>query len=422
MKLFRSRYLLSIAAPPLEDGALLVAGDRILAVGPYRELAAAHPRAAAVVFEDAVVMPPLVNAHTHLELTDFPEWAAAAGTAGEGGDFADWILHLVRVRRTTSEEAVAASLRHGLQQSLQAGTGAVGDILTTLPAASAYAATPLRGRVFAEVLGVDPRRVESRLEQVAMHLAASPAAALRWGLSPHAPYTLTASTLAAASDFASVHELSIAMHWAETVEEREFSSLVRGPLAEKLYPMAGWPLPATTSLCDLAGLPAGSLLIHGVHPGQDDIDAVAAAGHGVVLCPRSNCRFGAARAPLAAYRRAGVPLALGTDSRASCPSLSIWDELAFARNWFTGELAPADWLAIATYGGAAALGLSQRMGQLTAGCEASFQVVALPAGATAVTVEEALVSAGEETAVQALYLAGKEFFRSTTQPMSHSTN
>ena len=72
MKIFRARYLLPIGAPPLEDGALLVEGGRIAAVGSWRELAAAHPRAAAVVFEDAVILPPLVNAHTHLELSAFP--------------------------------------------------------------------------------------------------------------------------------------------------------------------------------------------------------------------------------------------------------------------------------------------------------------------------------------------------------------
>lgn len=415
MKLFRARYLLPIASPPLDDGALLVAGDRILAVGPYRELAAAHPRAAAVAFEEAVILPPMVNAHTHLELTDFPAWAADAGLTGERGDFADWILNLVRVRRAISDTAVTTSLRHGLQQCLQAGTGAVGDILTTLPAASAYAAAPLRGRVFAEVLGVDPLQVESRLVEVAAHLAAPPAAAMQWGLSPHAPYTLTASTLAAALGFAGSHDLPVAMHWAETSEERDFLAQGRGPLAEKLYPMAGWTVPASPQgSCDPASLPAGSLLIHGVQTRPDDVAAAAAAGHGVVLCPRSNSRFGTARAPLAAYRRRGVPLALGTDSRASSPSLSIWEELAFASSWFAGELDPAEWLTIATSGGAVALGLSQRTGHLAAGLEASFQVVALPAGATASTVEEALVSAGEEIAVQALYLAG--------QKIPHSTN
>jgi cytosine/adenosine deaminase-related metal-dependent hydrolase len=93
--------------------------------------------------------------------------------------------------------------------------------------------------------------------------------------------------------------------------------------------------------------------------------------------------------------------------------LSVWDELAFARHWFAGVLAPADWLAIATAGGARALGLANRMGHLATGYETSFQVVALPAGATTATLEEALCAGAGETRVQALYLGGQRIYDST---------
>jgi cytosine/adenosine deaminase-related metal-dependent hydrolase len=421
MKIFAARYLLPIATPPVEDGALLVDNGRILAVAPRHELTAAFPRAAVVVYESALILPPLVNAHTHLELTDFPVWAEFAGLPSPPGDFVDWITHLVQVRRTVDDAAVRSSLCAGLSASLVAGTGAVGDILTTLSARPAYRHSALRGRVYAEVLGIDESRAAARLAEFAPHLCSAPDTALTWGLSPHAPYTLSPVTFERTLAFARHHRLPLAMHWAETAEELAFLAGGGGPLAERLYPLAGWAVPTDLPRACVAGsLPAGSLLIHGVHVAADRVDQLVAAGLAVVLCPRSNSRFGAARAPLTHYRRAGVPVALGTDSLASSPSLSIWDELAFARRWFAGVLAPADWLAIATAGGAAALGCADRMGHLAAGCEASFQVVALPAGVTAATLEEALCSGGDETRVEALYLGGQRIYDTAGQAMTLS--
>jgi len=409
MQIFSARYLLPIGAPAVESGALLVEDGRIRAVGPHAVLAAAHPRAAFVDFGAAVILPPLVNAHTHLELTGFPDWAAAAGAA-PAEDFVDWVLELVRVRRTVNTAAVRAALAAGLQQSLRAGTGAVGDILTTLPAADAYAGTPLRGRIFAEVLGVDAERVAARLAEVAARLGTPPAPQLAWGLSPHSPYTLNAATLDQVLAVARSRHLPLAMHWAETAAEREFLEQGAGPFAARLYPAVGWPCSPRSpggGGTGPANFPPGSLMIHGTHARAADIETLVGAGLAVVLCPRSNSRFGATRAPLAAFRQAGVPLALGTDSLASSPSLSVWDELAFARQWFAGVLDPADWLAIATAGGAMALGLADRLGRLTAGREASFQVVAVPAGATAATLAEALCAAGEQITVRALVLGGE---------------
>jgi cytosine/adenosine deaminase-related metal-dependent hydrolase len=406
--LCRARYLLPIGAPPVEDGALLTEGGRILAVGRHGDLAAAHPRAVAVDFGDAVIMPPLVNAHTHLELTDFPQWSAAAGDGAGPADFVDWVMHLVRVRRAVAVADLRDALAAGLARSLRAGTGAIGDILTTLPAVAAYAGTPLRGRVYAEVLGIDAGQVATRLAEVGVWLATPPGPALDWGLSPHAPYTLNAATLAQVLDLARSRCLPLATHWAESAAELDFLEHAAGPL-RRLYQAAGWSAPAQSQGAGvwLAALPQGTLLVHGVHMSAAAIEAVAVAGLHLALCPRSNQRFGAARAPVAACRRAGIQLALGTDSLASSPSLSVWDELAFAWRCFAGALDPLDWLEIATAGGAAALGLDGQMGRLTPGLEASFQVVAVPAGAAATDLAEALCAGGQDVAVQALYLGGE---------------
>jgi len=123
--------------------------------------------------------------------------------------------------------------------------------------------------------------------------------------------------------------------------------------------------------------------------------------------PKSNATLNVGKAPVVAYLEAGIPLALGTDSLASSQSLSIWDEMAFAYDWFSGEAKPCEWLQIATLGGANALGLQDRMGQLSPGLEASFQVVTLPELPQLAELEEALCSNGRDVKVTHLYLAAE---------------
>ena len=171
-KLFRARYLLPIAAPPIEDGALLIEGGRIAAVGPFAGLR--HADAELVDCGDAVLLPPLVNAHTHLELTDFPAWAAATADLPAGDGFVDWIRRVIRVKRGRSAEEYAASVAAGVRQSLAAGTGAVGDILSWLPARSAHQFSPLYGRLYYETLGRDPGRTRPQLQTLDQLLAAGP--------------------------------------------------------------------------------------------------------------------------------------------------------------------------------------------------------------------------------------------------------
>ena len=149
----------------------------------------------------------------------------------------------------------------------------------------------------------------------------------------------------------------------------------------------------------------GDLLVHGVHVGAADVDLLKQSGCSVALCPRSNAALNVGKAPVAAYLKTGVSLSLGTDSMASSSSLSIWDEVAFARDWFVGEATPHDWLEIATLGGARALGL-QGFGQLSPGCEASFQVVMLPEMPRSGELEEALCAYGRDIKVTQLYLGG----------------
>jgi len=413
--LCRARYLLPIGAPLIEDGALLVEGGCILAIGRHADLAAAHPRAAASDFGDAVLLPPLVNAHTHLELSSYPEWCSAWQDLPGQGDFVGWIQHLIQVKSKLPRESYAAAIRKGIRTTLRSGCGAVGDILASHADCSAYRESPLLGRVYFEVLGVEPDKLRQQLAQIASLCATAPFGRLLPGLSPHSPYTLAPDLFTEVLAQVRQRQWPVTMHLGETADEVAFLAAAAGPIVERLYPYVGWQerVPPAAGLRPVpwllqhAPLPQQLLLAHGVQVSAAEAAQLAATRAGVVLCPRSNARFGVGRAPVAAYHQAGVTLALGTDSLASSPSLSVWDELAFAREWFAGELDPAAWLEIATAGGAALLGLGERLGQLAAGREAHFQVVDVPAGARAASLVEALCAAGDEIRVQALYLGGE---------------
>jgi cytosine/adenosine deaminase-related metal-dependent hydrolase len=140
----------------------------------------------------------------------------------------------------------------------------------------------------------------------------------------------------------------------------------------------------------------------------DDAACIAGSGATVVLCPRSNAHLGVGTAPAGLYKKAGVPLALGTDSLASNASLSLWDELAFARTVYP-EFSPRELLSIATCGGARALGLASEMGELTVGSGAHLQVLTAATLPPLAELAEWLCCA--EHQVVALWLAGVQQLR-----------
>ena len=418
--LYTARYLLPIDRPPIEDAGLLLDGSRIAAVGSRRDLLGTVAPAQVHDLGDAVILPPMVNAHTHLELTHFPDWAVAAGEAEDAEDFVGWILRMIRVKRSLHEGAYGPSLADGLQQSLAAGTGAVADILSQPACLAGYADSPLYGRVYGEVLGQDRARYTEPFNRLILQLTQFRAAHLGPGLSPHSPYTLSRPLLADCVQRGRQQQWPMTMHLGESGEEKQFLATSKGPLAERLFATVGWqehlPLPAHCSPVMYADeaveLGPDLLLAHGVQVDEADVKLLAAKQVPVALCPRSNARLGVGVAPLGLYLQHGVPLCLGTDSLASNDSLSLWDEVAFARSWFAGQVDAPQLLAMATLGGAKALGLTPQLGSLQPGWGANFQVLRLPTAVPAGDLFDYLTSPGRTADVTGLYLDGRDVLQS----------
>ncbi len=380
--IYTAKYFVSASAPPVEGGAFVVLDGQIVAVGSLAEVRRSYPAVKVIDYPDAILTPLLVNAHTHLELTDYPDWNRH--TAGESPtSFVDWILHLIEIKRTLDETDYRLSLRHGIEQSMAAGTGAVGDILSQYGLRDLYTQAPLNGFAFLETLGQDPEKIGKISHRLHQALDDDSCGSVPLGVSPHSPYTISRDYLTRIYSWCRNNGSRCTTHLAESAEEVQFVEKSCGDLAGRFYPYVGWegyiPPPSglrpVEYLAHAGGLFPENLLVHGVQLNDAEIATLAEKNMSLVLCLRSNAQLDVGHAPAGKLQRAGVKLALGTDSLSSCDSLSIWDEMAFAHRWFDGELDAPTLFRMATLGGAEVLGLESRIGSLEIGKSASFQVL-----------------------------------------------
>jgi cytosine/adenosine deaminase-related metal-dependent hydrolase len=359
----RARIVVPVSQPPIADGFVRVNGNRITAVGKWTE---AENKSEAEDLGEVILMPGLVNAHCHLDYTDF------VGAIPAPRSFTEWINAIVDLKADVDDAAHRESWLHGAAQCLRHGTTTLGNIETRpdlLP--ELWAATPLRMGSFLELIVI---RANSDAAQAVADLA-------DWianhkpprghaGLSPHAPYTTKPDLLKACA----ATGLPLAMHLAESVEEDEMFRQGAGALYERLA-AAGREMADCGSGSPIEHakrhgvLREGTLAIHGNYLDDDDIRLLAENQVSLVHCPRSHAYFGHAPFRAEALRAAGVNLCLGTDSLATMrdgdAKLSLFDELRAHREAFP-DLELETLLQCVTINPARALGMAGQTGELTA--------------------------------------------------------
>lgn len=415
ISLISARYVYPVTASPIEHGAVAVIGERIVAVGAAAELASRYPDARHVRLGEAALVPAAINAHTHLELT------ALKDAIPSGLDMASWIIALMRARGALDTDALRASAAEGVRRSLASGVAAVGEICSAGQSVGPIVESDLCGIVYYELLSGDPARADETLARGQAQLdrwrTEYPQARVRFGISLHAPYTVSAPLFERASAWARAEDIPLSIHVAESPAETQWLLDRSGPIRDTLYATLGLrpdlePAAARSPmryLSDRGALGPQTLLAHGVQVDAADLALVSASGAAMAHCPRSNTRLLNGRLPWAAYRAAGVRLALGTDSLASAPSLSIWEEAAYAATLHAsaGEPpAPADLLRLATLGGADALGIAHELGSLEPGKLARFASASL-------AELDAAARATPDAALQAM-MSGQPPFRAVS--------
>jgi len=368
-------------------------------------------------FGDALLLPGLVNTHTHLELTDLD------GEPPEP-DFAGWIRRLRAAKAARSSDAFLAAARRGLADCWATGVTTIADTGDTGTVIQALAEASGSGVAYQEVFGPHPDQRDASLlglQQQVERLGRYATGRVRIGVSPHAPYTVSGPLYRATADWARGTGLPVAVHLAESAVESTLLGDGTGAFADA-WRGRGIPMPSPPGRTPVAWLEehgvlsARTLCIHVVRVGSRDVARLARAGAAVAHCPLSNRAHGHGEAPLQAFLSAGIRVGLGTDSVASVGTLDLLAEARAARRLAGLDAAGA--LALCTIEGARALGMEDETGSLAVGkwgdCVAmrvAMRVAGAPAGAAPA---EQILASGPE-AVVATFLGGRDVYR-TSRP------
>ncbi|MFO7694936.1 MAG: amidohydrolase family protein [Vicinamibacterales bacterium] len=404
MHVYRASWILPVSRPPIREGWVAVDGGLVAAVGRAGDGPGGSFRQTDL--GDAVVMPALVNAHTHLELS----WLR--GRIGPAPSFLGWVSRMMRERLQSpdgrDEGFVRAAMSAALEEMTASGTGLVGDISNSLAHLDLVDASGLDGVVFHEVIKFRATDADGFVDESCRRIGAA-GAGRRWrlALAPHAPYSVAPSVyraLVAARGRLTDPRMSV--HVAESAEEVEFIGRGSGGWPDLLKRLGAWdpgwraPRCSPIEYLDRLGFwDERTLAVHAVRATESDLAILASRGATLVTCPRSNQWVGAGAPPVDAFYRSGARVAIGTDSLTSVEDLNMFAELAMLHR-MAPAIRPADLLRSATLAGAEGLGFGRTHGAIEPGRRAALIAVDVPPGTT--DVEQYLVSGIEPGKVRAM--------------------
>jgi len=410
---YTASWVLPFEGPPIADGAVLLDDTgRIVAVGP-EDAVPAPPGIDVVRLPPSwLLLPGLINTHTHLELTGFDGAAPDA-------EFPDWIREIIALKAGRSPADFLAAARQGIRDGWSQGITTVADTGDSGAVIAALAELGGSGICYHEVFGPHPEQAEvqfrswvGRMEQLGGYARGR----VRLGASPHAPYSVSGPLYRLVAGHAARHHLPLAVHLAESEAESLLLERGEGGFA-KAWRGRGIPLPDAGGRTPVqwldhhAVLTPATLCIHMVRAGAADLDLMARRGAAVAHCPRSNRRHGHGPAPLAAMLARGLRVGAGTDSVASVSPLDLLAEVRLARE--LGGLSAQDALGLVTRSAARALGLEAEIGSLAPGKWGDLVACDLGGPVDAARLADTLLSRGS-SAVRLTVVGGRTVFERRT--------
>jgi len=378
----RAGWILCGPGKWLENGVVTVFEGRVLSV----ERLAESGRSGAMEDHGAgVIMPALVNAHTHLTLS------ALAGKVPYGNGFLGWIQSLMAARRVLYRDDAVKAAEAAVFRMAASGVGLVGEFGPYLPVAGIMADAGLGGAVWLEFFG-NRKRLPALPEAVGD---------ITFSYAGHAPNTVNPDLLRHIKQRDAEEGLLYCLHLAESIEETVFLETGKGAWADFLRGLgmdfSGWKCWGKRPVelaAELGLLDEATLAVHLLQVTREDMATLAESRVNICLCPRSNANLHGRLPDIEGFLSAGMAPALGTDSLASCDSLSIFDEMHFVAERFTG-LRPDQILAMGTINGARALG-RQDLGRIEPGAAARLIYVELKAGSAEQAAERLVHEPNEQ--------------------------
>lgn len=393
MLVIRARWVLPIADRPLLNGWCAIDRGRIAAVGRAGASLPFRDDAPLIDLGNVAVMPGLVNAHTHLELS----WMR--GRVPRRGRFTEWVRTMLQVRRREAPPSgeIGASVDAAIAEMRASGTALVGDVSNSLATVAPLRASEFQGVVFHELLRLAATDADAVLElglDAVKRCGTSTRVPVT--LAPHAPYSVSPRLfqgIRAALEH--MPFLPSTVHVGESPEEIELLATGTGPWRDLLEALGvwdpSWTPPRTDPVSYLDRMKVLSprlLAVHGVQLDDAALGRLKSRGTTLVTCPRSNDYVGVGYPPVERFYHSGVSVAIGTDSLASNDDLNLFAELAALRR-LAPSVPAAALLESATTSGARALGFGAGAGTIEPGRDASLIAVDLPSNV--IDVEEHLV-------------------------------
>jgi aminodeoxyfutalosine deaminase len=371
-----SKWVLPIAQPPIQDGAVVVAGDRITAVGPADEILSGFT---GLVCEHGAgaILPGLVNCHVHLE------FSALAGRVPPQARWEDWLTETLAVYGGLSPVEVEAGVGRALDSLWQSGTALVGEVTNTGASWPTLKNSPLSYHLFYECLGFNLVADFALPEAFPFFAQPEVEAAACLSAAAHAPYSVSPALFKAITQWNAARLAPQMVHLSESQAELDFLTGGNGFFENLLKRRGRWvpdfqppQMSPPAYLSHLEFLGPHTLAVHGNWLSPSDCELLAASGTWLALCPRANRYTGAGTPPVPDLLEAKVNLALGTDSLAGNWDLNLFGEMLWLQQNFPaypGEM----WLDLATLGGARALGRDRDFGSLAAGKKAALGFIPL---------------------------------------------
>lgn len=367
--IIRAKWILPILAPPIIDGAIEIKGKKIVSIGKFKEVFKKTAFAKPINFEESIILPSLVNVHTHLELS-----ALRYKIVLPSDNFISWVKNVINLKKELTVSEIREAARASLYNLWKEGVGIIGDVGNTAITLPLLCNSPFYGYFFNEVLsfrgGYNLKEIKIDTESLNFKIT----------YSAHAPYSVSPLLLQAIKAYNKKRKKLFCIHCAESLEEVEFLKTGKGQLLSLLKEKGQWnedfippKLSPVKYLYKLKLLDKDTLLIHVVYIDEEDLEILKKTGVKICICPKSNLFTGVGLPEIKRFIFAGLDICIGTDSLASNDQLSIWEELKTLYIHYP-DISPDIFLKMATFNGAKVLGF-EKMGALLPGYYAHMLVV-----------------------------------------------